>query len=192
MWFWPSGLCRFRNALAIPHLTCPGARGGRAPAKPPAPHFYRQALASPALPNPSLLSTGPGPARPSPTPHFYRRALGRPGPPQPLTFIDRAQASLAWANPSLLLANPSLLLAGPDPSFLLAGLGQVRARGGGGGARSGRAVRAGGARSADQPLFDLGPPARPGAPPPPRPASLGGDVSIMWVKDWLLNIGHGP
>ena len=70
--------------------------------------FIDRPWAGPALPKPSLLSTGPGPAR----------------PPQALTFIDRAQPSLAWAN-------PSLLLAGPDPSFLLAGLGQVRARRGG-------------------------------------------------------------
>ena len=91
--------------------------------------FIDRAWAGPA-PNPSLLSKGPGPARP-PSPHFYRQGPGQPGP-QALTFIDRAQAGPA-PNPSLLLANPSLLLARPltsigqaphfywpDPSLLLA------------------------------------------------------------------------
>ena len=57
------------------------------PARPPTPHFYWPALASPA-PNPSLLSTGPRPARP-PTPHFYW--------PTPHFY---------WPDPSLLLARP--------------------------------------------------------------------------------------
>ena len=131
-----------------------------------------------------------GPARP-PTPHFYRQGLGQPGPqaltfidraraspapnhPQPLTFIDRAQASLAWANPSLLLANPSLLLAGPDPSFLLAGLGQVRARRGGQAPAAPRAPGGGQARLTN-PLLTLTPGARARAAPPARVASLLGD-----------------
>ena len=101
------------HTYTIPHLTWLRAPGGLS--RPPGARRRR------------ARRGGHAPAKP-PTPHFYRRALGRPGPPQPLTFIDRAQPSLAWANPSLLLANPSLLLAGPDPSFLLAGLGQVRAR----------------------------------------------------------------
>ena len=116
------------------------------PARPPDTSLLLVRLAQP---DPSFLSRGPGqpgrpdphfdqrgPGRPGPTTpshHFCRQALGQPGPPQPLTFIDTAQASLAWANPSLLLARPSLLLAGPDVSFLLTlvGLGQGRALWGG-------------------------------------------------------------
>ena len=82
----------------------------------------------------SGLSTGP--AWPSQTHHIYRLALGQPSPPLPLTFIDRAQASLA-------LACAIFLLAGPDPHFYWLALAKfVRA----GGARSGRAARAEGGK----------------------------------------------
>ena len=138
-----------------PHLA---ARAGGGLAAPPARAGAVRAGGGTPRPSPQALTfiDGPGPARPSPSPHFYRRALGRPGPPQALTFIDRAQASLAWANPSLLLANPSLLLAGPDPSFLLAGLGQVRARRGGQAPAAPRAPGGGQARLTN-PLLTLAP-----------------------------------
>ena len=108
----------------------------------PTPHFCWPVW----TPSRRTYRQGLGPARPSPIPHFYRRALGLPGFPEPLTFIDRPWASLVLPNTSLVstgprpawpwptplpLANPSLLLARPDPSFLLAGLGQVRVRRGG-------------------------------------------------------------
>ena len=73
---------------------------------PKTPHFYWLGLGRPGPPNPSLLSTGPGPARSSQIPHFYRRAGARP----------------AHLNPSLLSTgpgppNPSLLLARPLTSI---------------------------------------------------------------------------
>ena len=82
-----------------PHLA--GRAGVRAPAKPPTPHFYRRALASPALP--SL--------------HFYRQALGRPGLPQALTFINGPWAGPALPNTSLLLTGPRPAWPGPTPHF---------------------------------------------------------------------------
>ena len=97
--------------------------GPARPARPPPPHFYRQGPA----PNPSLLSTGPGPQALT----FIDRAwppnpsLLSTGPgPQPLTFIDRAWPPTPQfyrqgpaPNPSLLLATPSLLLARPPTSM---------------------------------------------------------------------------
>ena len=127
----------------------------RAPWSNPPPHLAARAGGGLAG------ARGGGARRPSPLPlTFIDRPWAGPALPNSsllsTTFIDRAQASQAWAN-------PSLLLAGPDPSFLLlAGLGQARApREGQGLAASGAP---GGARSADQPLFDLAPPGRPGAP----------------------------
>ena len=79
---------------------------------PKTPHFYWLGLGRPSHPNPSLLSTGPGPAR----------------PPKFLTFINGPWASPAHPNPSLLSTgldppNPSLLLARP-----LASISQARPR----------------------------------------------------------------
>ena len=77
-------------------------------------------------PNPSLLSTGPRPARPSPIPHFYRQGLGQPGSQpltsigKPLTFIDGPWASPA-PNPSRLLARP-LTSISQSPHFYQPGL----------------------------------------------------------------------
>ena len=79
------------------------------PARPPTPHFYRQGPAptphfyrqGPApnldllpkgLPNPSLLSTGSGPARPTQIPHFYRQGPASPTP------------HFYWPDPSLVSA----------------------------------------------------------------------------------------
>ena len=64
--------------------------------------FIDRAWASPA-PNPSLLSTGPGPARPL-TPHFYW--------PDPSLLLVRPRTSIGqtphfyWPDPSLLSARP--------------------------------------------------------------------------------------
>ena len=66
---------------------------------PKTPHFHWPALGQHDPPNPSHLSTGPGPAR----------------DPKSLTFIDRPWASPA-PKPSLLLAKPSLLSTGPGPA----------------------------------------------------------------------------
>ena len=67
---------------------------------PKTPHFHWLALGQPGPPTPSLLSTGPGPAR----------------PPKVLTFIDRPWASPAHLNPSLVAAGPGQ----PKPSLRLA------------------------------------------------------------------------
>ena len=104
---------------------------------PKTPHFYRLGLGRPGPPNPSLLSTGPGPARlpksltfidrawagPAPqSRHFHRRALGPPGPPKSLTFIDGAQPPqtphFCWPDPSLLSARPGGVTSGlPQPGL---------------------------------------------------------------------------
>ncbi len=120
---------------APPRAPPPCARGGPSP-QPLT--FIDGPWAGPALPNPSLLSTGPRPAWPGPTPHFY-------WPAQTPHFYWLALAKFARA-------------------------GGVKLRP--------RRARRGWARSADQPPFDLAPPARTRAPPPPaRMASLLGDVS---------------
>ena len=65
----------------------------------------------PGTANPSLLSTGHGPARPTPIPYFYRQGLA--------------------PNPSLLLARPLTSIGQtshfyqPDPSLLLAKSGRA-------------------------------------------------------------------
>ena len=66
------------------------------------PHFYRRALARTALPHPSSLSIGPGPAQPTPSPHFYPRALGQPGLGQPLISIGQLHTAIAQPRPCWL------------------------------------------------------------------------------------------
>ena len=88
---------------------------------PKIPHFYWLALGQPGHPKPSLLSTGPGPARPpkaltfiegpgparpSQIPHFYRWAWL----PQTPHFY--------WPDPSLLSARPGGVTPGlPQPGL---------------------------------------------------------------------------
>ena len=76
--------------------------------------FIDRALGRPGPPKPSLLSTGPGPARP-PIPHFYRE--------ESLTFIDRARPARP-PNPSLLLAKP-LTSIGQTPHFYQPRVAQI-------------------------------------------------------------------
>ena len=80
---------------------------------PKTPHFYWLGLRRPGPPNFSLLSTGPGPAR----------------PPKSLTFIDGPWASPAHLNPSLSSTGPwasaSPHFYWPDPSLLSARPGGV-------------------------------------------------------------------
>ena len=105
----------------------------------------------------------PDRARPGPRP---LTSISQAQAAQPLTFIDRAQASLA-------LANPSLLLAGPGPSFLVAGLGQVRAP------RVGkvqpRRAPRGGQGRLTKPFLTLAPQGARASPPPRAPSKSGGD-----------------
>ena len=193
-----------------PHLT------GRAGATAPRPSvqpltFIDGPWASPALPNPSLLSTGPGPARSSPTPHFYQRALGRPGPPETFTFIDRPWAGPALPKPSLLSTGPGPARPSPTPHFYRQGPGQPglgqpltsigrprpltsigwpwpRSRAPGG-SSSGRAARAGGGQARlTNPLLTLAPRrARARRPPGAHGKSAGGYVaesSRHMVPNW--------
>ena len=95
-----SGMFRARPrwTVSASGLAVPDRAG---PARPPDPKFLlaRPGQPNPSLlstgpgpawpPNPSLLSTGPGPARP-PNPSLLSTALGPPGPPKSLTFIDGA------------------------------------------------------------------------------------------------------
>ena len=79
---------------------------------PKTPHIYWPALGQPSLPNPSLASTGPGPARPTQTPHFYLLALGQGDPPKSLTFIDRARPTQPLTSIGRPLASISQTRAG--------------------------------------------------------------------------------
>ena len=91
-----------------------GTRQGRSPRKGLAPAspwagpasqltFINRAWAGPALPNPSLLSTGPGPARP-PKPSLLSTGPGPARPPTPHFYWPTPH--FYWPDPSLLLAKP--------------------------------------------------------------------------------------
>ena len=160
-------------AARVGGLSRPPARagamrvGGPRPAKP---------LASPALPKPSLLSTGLGPARPSPSPHFYRQGPAQPGLGQPLTSIGQPLTSIGRPRPLISIGWPWLRSRAPGESS------------------SGRAARAGGGRGRlTNPLL-TSPPRGARAPRPPgaRGKSAGGSCDAFQNFELCLRWPERP
>ena len=98
--------CSYHRQVRVCQIGWAGRPWAR---NPKTPHFYWLGLGRPGPPNPSLLSTGPGPARPTQIPHFYRWGQA----PQTPHFY--------WPDPSLLSARPG----GVTPGLHRPGLPRV-------------------------------------------------------------------